>query len=164
MRFAASVVSTLALVGSALAQAALTVNTPTALVECEPTALTFSGGTVLPGGQTTAAALVTLPTQAAAGTYTWTVNIASGTAVTIAVKDATGTINYTSQLTIQAGSSSCLSSSAGSTTSGAATTSSAAATGTTSAPASTSATSAANKVTGGSVVALALTALVALFA
>ncbi|KAI5474833.1 hypothetical protein MNV49_002363 [Pseudohyphozyma bogoriensis] len=127
---AAVVLSLLSLVA---AQSPATINTPTSIVECEPTALTFAGSsppfiistltfdpsratqsTVLPGGQVSAAALETLPTQDASGTYTWTADIAA---------DATGQINYAQQVTIQEGSTSCLSSSAasGASTSAAAT-------------------------------------------
>jgi len=106
---------------SALAQSAsLVINTPTSLVECEPSAITFSGGTapyyisVLPGGQTTASPLETFPTQTAAGTYTWTVNLQPGLAVTLQIRDSTGALNYAQEVTIQSSSiSSCLLSSSG---------------------------------------------------
>ena len=60
--------------------------------------------TVLPGGQTNAAALQSFPTTATAtaGTYTWNVNIAAGTPVTLQLKDNTGAIAYSGILTIAA--------------------------------------------------------------
>lgn len=51
--------------------------------------------------------------QQSATQLTWTVDIASGTSVTVKVVDSTGAINYDSQQTIQAGSSTeCLNASA----------------------------------------------------
>ncbi|SCZ98831.1 BZ3500_MvSof-1268-A1-R1_Chr3-1g05649 [Microbotryum saponariae] len=106
-----SVFSALSLVSAALAQSLL-INTPTSLIECQPYAVTWSGGTapyyvsVLPGGQLSATALTTLGEQPTTSTtYTWTVNIASGTTVTLKVLDSAGNSAYTAQVTIQAGSS-----------------------------------------------------------
>lgn len=77
---------------------------------------------VIPGGQPSAAALETFPTQDAPGSYTWIVNIAAvsslplrtgvgtevvvqGNEVTIRITDAAGLINYSSPLVIQPGTS-----------------------------------------------------------
>lgn len=91
------------------------INTPPAYVQCQPVSITFSGGTapyylsVIPGGQASAAALEDLPTQTAAGSYTWTVNIAAGTNITLRITDANGSVNYNAPRVIQASSdSSCL--------------------------------------------------------
>jgi hypothetical protein len=139
----------------------LTVNTPTNVVECEPTQFQWSGGvapyflTLIPGGQPTASPIKQFAEQTG-DSYTWTVDLGSGTSFTIALKDSTGTTAYSDIVTIMAGSStSCLNNSveetgtggsgaastpaSGSTTAG----STAAATGATS-PSSGSATSTAS--------------------
>ncbi|KAM0755270.1 hypothetical protein T439DRAFT_284165, partial [Meredithblackwellia eburnea MCA 4105] len=87
------------------------VNTPAAVVQCQPVAITYSGGTapyflsVIPGGQAGATPLVSFPSSATttAGSYTWTVNIASGTSITFQIRDNTGTLAYSAPVTIQAG-------------------------------------------------------------
>ncbi|SCV74244.1 BQ2448_6676 [Microbotryum intermedium] len=112
----------------------LTINTPTSLIECQPYAVTWSGGvspyfiSVLPGGQLSAPALATLGDQPTTATsYTWTVNIAAGTSITLKVLDSAGNPAYAAMVTIQPGSStSCLSAS---TTTGAAGSASASASG-----------------------------------
>ncbi|KAK4704273.1 hypothetical protein P7C70_g1932, partial [Phenoliferia sp. Uapishka_3] len=135
----------------------LTINTPSSVVECQPTALTFSGGTApyyitaLPGGEVSGTVLKTFPTQTAEGSYTWTVDIAAGTTVTLSLKDATGTIAYSGEFTIEEGTSdSCLTTSSASTlsisTSSVAATKATAST-VTKASTKTSATSAATKAT-----------------
>ncbi|WVQ78306.1 hypothetical protein IAT38_000391 [Cryptococcus sp. DSM 104549] len=111
-------------VGAALvsvASAALSINTPASLVECQPVSLSWSGGSGSPyylainkGGDSTSAALENLD-SADSSPVTWTVNLASGTNVTIKVTDASGNIAYSSPVVIQAGSSSsCLTSSSSS--------------------------------------------------
>ncbi|WVR03707.1 hypothetical protein IAU60_000702 [Kwoniella sp. DSM 27419] len=104
-----------ALVGQAWA---LTINTPASVVECQPAQITFSEGTspyilaVIPGGQVSAAAIATIGDSITSSPVTWNVNLAAGTSITLKITDATGTIAYSSPLTIQAGSSqSCLNSS-----------------------------------------------------
>ncbi|KAL8283948.1 hypothetical protein RQP46_005061 [Phenoliferia psychrophenolica] len=99
----------LSVVASAIAQG-LQVNTPASATLCQPTAITYSGGTapyyltVLPGGMVGATPLISFPTSATltAGTYTWLVNIAAGTSITLQVKDSTGTPAYSSPITIGA--------------------------------------------------------------
>jgi len=98
------------------AAGALLINTPPSLIECQPAALTFSGGSgpyflsVLPGGQTSATPIEQFPQQATAGSYTWVVNVPAGTAITLRLSDSTGSINYSAPVTIQSGSSnSCIS-------------------------------------------------------
>ncbi|KAL8278684.1 hypothetical protein RQP46_008976 [Phenoliferia psychrophenolica] len=100
--------ATLALLASS-ALATLTINTPSSLVACEPTLISWSGGTapyyvtVLPGG-VISTTLESLVTDLNITSYTWTVNIA-GVAVTLALKDSTGALAYTAAVTIQAGTS-----------------------------------------------------------
>ncbi|KAK4689077.1 hypothetical protein P7C73_g1046, partial [Tremellales sp. Uapishka_1] len=130
--FAKSLIALAALAQVALGQ--LTIQTPASLIEvgqlldlfsssanpmhqCQPVLLSWSGGTgpyfvaVIPGGQSSAAALKDFGHQTGTS-LTWTVDIASGTSVTVKVTDSTGTINYDQAVTIQAGSStSCISSS-----------------------------------------------------
>ncbi|WRT66315.1 uncharacterized protein IL334_003270 [Kwoniella shivajii] len=107
--FAKSVVLFLALAGSALS-ADLTIQTPASLITCQPALLSWTGGqspyylAVIPGGEPSAAALQDLGEQTG-NSLTWTVNIASGTSITLKVTDSTGTVNYNQAVTIQAGSS-----------------------------------------------------------
>ena len=76
-------------------------------------ALTFILSDVIPGGQVSAAALEELISGTSDTSFTWTVNLASGTSVTLKLTDSSGTIAYSSPNTIQAGSdTSCLNSTA----------------------------------------------------
>ncbi|PWZ01014.1 hypothetical protein BCV70DRAFT_87933 [Testicularia cyperi] len=106
------------------------INTPASITQCAPAALAWSGATgtvrlnILPGGESSAAPLQSLPNQSgASGSYVWTVNVASGTSITIAILDDSGTPNYSSQLTVLSSSdTSCLGQAAtGSTAAGSAT-------------------------------------------
>ncbi|PBK75578.1 hypothetical protein ARMSODRAFT_396043 [Armillaria solidipes] len=142
---------------------ALTINTPSGVTECEPSALSWSDGTapyyltIYPGGVTTGS---TLESFAATNdtSYTWTCDITAGTSLTFAIKDSTGSIAYTDAVTVQDGSSSSSATStagsSGSTTTAAgtaattsATTSKTGSTGTTSAAASGSNTSSSSSTT-----------------
>ncbi|KAK8869767.1 hypothetical protein IAR55_000335 [Kwoniella newhampshirensis] len=104
----------------AAAQAQLSVNTPASLIECQPASLSWTGSTsapyfiaFLPGGQVSAPAIEQLQ-AVQSSPYTWNVNIAANTNITIRVTDGTGAIAYSSPVVIQAGSNSaCLSSAAG---------------------------------------------------
>ncbi|CAD6574982.1 MAG: hypothetical protein CYPHOPRED_005553 [Cyphobasidiales sp. Tagirdzhanova-0007] len=106
---------------TAYAQSSLPlINTPPSLVECQPAAITFSGGqapyiiSVLPAGQVAAVPLEFLPSQPSAGTYTWQVNLAAGLNISLSIRDGTGALNYAAPLVIQPGtSSSCLNTTAG---------------------------------------------------
>ncbi|KAM0751471.1 hypothetical protein T439DRAFT_347347 [Meredithblackwellia eburnea MCA 4105] len=109
---------------------ALLINTPVSLIACEPTSLSWSGGTapyylsVIPGGDPSGSILENLGTQTGTS-YTWNVDLAPGTNITISLKDSTGTTVYTAAVVIQSGSStSCVGSSSTSkaTSSGAAVT------------------------------------------
>ncbi|EIN04805.1 hypothetical protein PUNSTDRAFT_92211 [Punctularia strigosozonata HHB-11173 SS5] len=134
MKTFSAVVALVALIPSVLG---LTINTPTSVVQCQPIQLTWSDGTapyflsLLPGGQPSATPLESFDSTTSTS-FTWTVNLPSGTSVTAQIKDSTGTIAYSDIFTIQSGSdSSCLTSSgvAGATSGGSsATTSGAAAT------------------------------------
>ncbi|KIR53141.1 hypothetical protein I315_04177 [Cryptococcus gattii Ru294] len=101
--------------------AALSINTPASIIECQPAALSWTGGSsspyylaALPGGEVAASALENIGTVDSTS-YTWTVNIASGTNITIKVTDGQGNVAYSSPLVIQQGSStSCLTSSSSS--------------------------------------------------
>ncbi|KAI5479495.1 hypothetical protein MNV49_003437 [Pseudohyphozyma bogoriensis] len=121
-----------------------TINTPTSLIVCEPSAITWTGGTepyyitVIPAGEPSETPYESFPTQTGTS-YTWTVDIAAGLNVSLALKDSTGTSVYSSNVVIQAGSStSCVNS-----TSSAATSSTTAASGSSSSAASGTTTSAA---------------------
>ncbi|KAG7451130.1 uncharacterized protein BT62DRAFT_399823 [Guyanagaster necrorhizus] len=88
---------------------ALTINTPSGVTECEPSALSWSDGTspyylsIYPGGETTGV----LESFAATNdtSYTWTCDIAADTSITFAIKDSTGSIAYTDAVTVESGSS-----------------------------------------------------------
>ncbi|KZO91561.1 hypothetical protein CALVIDRAFT_558083 [Calocera viscosa TUFC12733] len=106
-----SVLALAAFAVAAFAQTAgnLTVSTPSSLVTCQPALITWSGGvspyylSVLPGGQTSATALESFPTQTGTS-YTWPkVDIQGGTSITIQIRDGQGNIQYSSPVTIQAG-------------------------------------------------------------
>ncbi|KAF8573942.1 hypothetical protein K439DRAFT_1198637 [Ramaria rubella] len=124
----------------------LIINTPSSIVECEPTQITFSGGTppyfisILPGGQISAQAIENLPNQNGGTSTTWIANIAAGTPITFGIKDSTGATNFAAMVTIQPGSTSCLNStgsaSSGASTSGPASSSSPASSAASSGPAS----------------------------
>ncbi|PWN22014.1 hypothetical protein BCV69DRAFT_162201 [Microstroma glucosiphilum] len=140
-----SAISGLAAVGIAAityVRAQATVQSPANLIECQPAAITWSGASgsvylsVVLGDDVSSAAYVSFPTQSgASGSYTWSkVNVTSGQTVTFIVNDSTGAPNYSSQVTVNAGSdTSCLSSSSSSDSDSSSTSSAAAAAGTSSA-------------------------------
>jgi len=104
-----------ALIGTALAQQALFINTPAALVECQPALLNYGGGSgapyfiaALPAGQVSAAPILQLPEQQSTS-YTWTVSLPAGTNITLSIRDSSGAVQYSSPVAIQSGvSSACL--------------------------------------------------------
>ncbi|ORY76281.1 hypothetical protein BCR35DRAFT_305945 [Leucosporidium creatinivorum] len=110
----ASLVALSALVSQAYAAAA-SVNTPTSLIQCQPYQLTWTEGeggpyflSVLPGGQASGTPIEQLGTfQEGTNSFTWTVNVPSGTSVTIQIVDKSGQPNYADQVTVLAGSDSC---------------------------------------------------------
>ncbi|KAG6374490.1 hypothetical protein JVT61DRAFT_4533 [Boletus reticuloceps] len=92
----------------------LTINTPATVNQCEPTQFNWNDGTapfylsLVPARQTTAPALKQFPTQTG-NSYTWTVDLGTGTSFTIALKDSTGATAYSDIVTVQAGiSASCV--------------------------------------------------------
>lgn len=95
--------------------AALTINTPASLVQCEPAQITWTSDgtapyflTVIPGGQVSASPLKEFA-QTSDTSVTWTVDLASGTSVTLALRDSTGNQVFTQAVTIQSSSiSSCV--------------------------------------------------------
>ncbi|WOO84473.1 uncharacterized protein LOC62_06G007992 [Vanrija pseudolonga] len=97
----------LALLSSA---AALTVNSPASLVQCQPVQLSWSAGTppyypaVIPAGQPSAQALVTFPQQDTT-VATWVVNLEAGTNVTIKLTDGTGATVFSAASVVQKGTS-----------------------------------------------------------
>ncbi|THV03228.1 hypothetical protein K435DRAFT_651821 [Dendrothele bispora CBS 962.96] len=95
----------------------LTINTPTGIVQCQPSLLSWSDGTapyflsILPGGQAAATPLKSFDSTDSTS-ITWTVDIAGGTSITLQIRDSTGTIAFSDAVNIQSSSdSSCVSSS-----------------------------------------------------
>ncbi|CAO1618163.1 unnamed protein product [Sympodiomycopsis kandeliae] len=90
---------------------ALTLDTPTSLVQCLPTAITWHNAqppviiAAYPKGNVAAAPYFTLPTQSAgSGSYTWTVNLPAGVVTTLGLRDATGMTQNAAPVTIQSSS------------------------------------------------------------
>ncbi|OWZ47631.1 hypothetical protein C356_02744 [Cryptococcus neoformans c45] len=116
--------ATVALLATAWAED-LTVNSPASVVVCQPVALSWSGGTapyivaVIPGGQSSAAALETISDSESGNQVTWNADIDAGTSITFKITDASGSIQYSSPITIQDGDSSCVNSSGSNSTSAA---------------------------------------------
>ncbi|KDQ14306.1 hypothetical protein BOTBODRAFT_145699 [Botryobasidium botryosum FD-172 SS1] len=99
----------LAFAAAAVAQnSSFTVNTPASIITCEPTAISWTGGTppyfvsIIPGGQPAAPALKSFPQQSV-NTLTWLVDLAAQ-AISIQVKDATGLMAYSATTNIMSGS------------------------------------------------------------
>ncbi|KZT73685.1 hypothetical protein DAEQUDRAFT_748841 [Daedalea quercina L-15889] len=126
--------------------AGLTVNTPGNVVECEPTAITWTDGTA---PYYLSLNLQTDPDGDAQQTYgplesspfTWTTNITSGTTLVVTLKDSTGTTAQSGGFTIASGSSSCLTSSGSSSAASGSSSSAAGASSSSAASASTTAVS-----------------------
>ncbi|BGP20230.1 hypothetical protein JCM10213v2_008367 [Rhodosporidiobolus nylandii] len=115
-----------ALVGVAAAQQ---INTPTALYTCQPYVRVLQGGT-------TSDVIDTLVSNSDVTSYSWNVNVAAGTSVTLGLTDSTGTSAYTAEVTVMdGGDSSCVGNSAAAASGSS---------GSSSAPAATSASSAAS--------------------
>jgi len=102
---------------SAMAQS-FTVASPATVVQCQPAALSWSGGSspyfasIIPGGQPGALALKEFPQQTTTN-LVWNVDLAQGTSITIQVRDGGGNVQYSASLTIQNSSdASCLNASA----------------------------------------------------
>ncbi|EMD34128.1 hypothetical protein CERSUDRAFT_117626 [Gelatoporia subvermispora B] len=106
----------------------LMVNSPPNIVQCEPTQLSWTGGSppyylsLIPAGQPSAAAIKSFPTQQG-NSYTWNVDLQQGTSFSIELKDSTGNTAYSAIETVNPSSdSSCLNSSVSETGSGASST------------------------------------------
>ncbi|KAG8686174.1 hypothetical protein FRC11_009390 [Ceratobasidium sp. 423] len=104
----------LALAAAVYAQADPSINTPAAVVQCQPAQITFTATrtpvfiSIIPGGQPSAAPLADLGQQSASP-FTWTANIASGTSITFQIRDSSGAVAYSAPVTVQPSSdSSCL--------------------------------------------------------
>ncbi|KAH9838490.1 uncharacterized protein C8Q71DRAFT_751521 [Rhodofomes roseus] len=142
MKFAA-LFTAAALVASA---SGITVNTPGNVIECEPTAITWTGGTAPfflsfnlqtnPNGdaQQTYANLQSSP-------FTWSTNITEGTTLVLTLKDSTGATGQSGGFTIGSGSTSCLTSSGSSSAAGGSSSSAGASSSATAASSSASAAS-----------------------
>ncbi|KAL5634669.1 hypothetical protein ACGC1H_002644 [Rhizoctonia solani] len=107
-------VSFLTFIAVILAQGDPSINTPSSLVQCQPTQLTWNASntpvyiSIIPGGNASAPALMDLGQQSGTS-MTWSVNITSGTSITFRIVDKLGTNAYSAPLTIQSSSnSSCI--------------------------------------------------------
>ncbi|KIY53256.1 hypothetical protein FISHEDRAFT_12637, partial [Fistulina hepatica ATCC 64428] len=94
---------------------ALTINTPTQVIVCQPVLFSWSGGTapyylsLNPGGDPSRSIKSFAPTQEESMTYN--VDMPVGTTLTAALKDSTGATAYTDKFTVASGpDTSCLSS------------------------------------------------------
>ncbi|KAI0734123.1 hypothetical protein C8Q72DRAFT_807563 [Fomitopsis betulina] len=103
--------------------AGLTVNTPGSVVECEPTAITWTGGSspfylsfALESDPNGAAQQSYGPLQSSP--FTWTTNITANIDLIVNLKDSTGTVAQSGSFIVQSGSTSCLTSSGSSAASG----------------------------------------------
>jgi hypothetical protein len=103
-----SIASVALFVAGALAQ--FTINTPSNVVECQPSLISWSGGTapyylsVLPGASPNGAAIESFPATNSTS-LTWTVNIASGTSIGLTLRDTNGDVAQTAPFSINPGSS-----------------------------------------------------------
>ncbi|KAG2074261.1 hypothetical protein BDR04DRAFT_1008721 [Suillus decipiens] len=109
-----SVASLALFVAGSLAQ--FTINTPSNVVECQPTLLTWSGGvgelfehalfqvitSVLPGATPNGVALENLGQQNGTS-VTWICNIASGQSIGLTLRDSSGSIAQTAPFTVNPG-------------------------------------------------------------
>lgn len=108
MKSYATVAALLSAVSAVLAQSGAVIQSPASLVQCQPVLLNWNGGSapyyisVIPGGQASAAALKTFSTQTG-NSLTWVVDLPVQE-ITLKIVDASGAINYSSPIPIQAGS------------------------------------------------------------
>ncbi|EJF64641.1 hypothetical protein DICSQDRAFT_166805 [Dichomitus squalens LYAD-421 SS1] len=86
----------------------LMINTLSGPTECVPVQFTWSGGqapyylSLIPGGQPSAQAIRQFPIQNG-NSYTWTVDLASGTSFTTELRDKTGAVAYSDIQNVQPG-------------------------------------------------------------
>ncbi|TFK47857.1 hypothetical protein OE88DRAFT_1738371 [Heliocybe sulcata] len=151
MKFFATAAALVALVPAVLG---LTVNTPTGVVSCQPIQFTWADGappyflSLIPGGQPSAAAIQSFPTQQGTS-FSWSqVTLPANTQFTVALKDSSGTQAFSDIVTVQDGgdtspaTSASSGSSASSTSAGSGSSSSHSGSATSSSPSSTSSSSA----------------------
>ncbi|KAH9442806.1 hypothetical protein Pst134EB_027161 [Puccinia striiformis f. sp. tritici] len=106
------IVTLAALATLAVAQAPLTVNTPSSAQACLPVALTWSGGTppvyvsLIPGGQSGGAILHDFGAQNDSS-LTWDVDQPAGTSLTVQIRDSKGALNYSDKFTVQPSTQTC---------------------------------------------------------
>ena len=91
---------------------ALTVNTPSGVVACQPIKIEWTDGTapfflsIIPAGQPSAPAIKSFPTQQG-NSFTWNVDLPPNTGISISLKDSTGTQAYSDTINIQGSDASC---------------------------------------------------------
>ncbi|KAJ9109052.1 hypothetical protein QFC21_000378 [Naganishia friedmannii] len=127
MKIFSTILAVAAMAVSALAQSSMSIDTPAAIVQCQPVALNWRGGTapyflsIIPGGQVSAAALIDFGSMSG-NSLTWTANITAGTSlshhlllsfdrygnqrITLKLTDSTGSTVYSSPVTILASANS----------------------------------------------------------
>ncbi|TNY22051.1 hypothetical protein DMC30DRAFT_445647 [Rhodotorula diobovata] len=157
MKFTTTAFAASALSLASLVSAQAVINTPSQLFTCEPAAITWTGGTapyfvrVYAGGSTTDL-LETLQSSTSSNSYTWNVDIAAGTSVTLGLTDSTGATVYSAEREITEGSStSCVGQgSSGSASSGAAASATSAASSVESAASSATSSAASRATSAGS--------------
>ncbi|KAL7414627.1 hypothetical protein BDY24DRAFT_385878 [Mrakia frigida] len=114
------------LIGFVEAQNTIVVNTPAAVVFCQPTLLSWSGGTPpyfvnINAGGSVSVVLLNLLVETTATSYTWTTDLAPGTSFTLAVKDSDGYENFAAEAVVgenPSGVTTCPSASGNATASG----------------------------------------------
>ncbi|BEJ17332.1 hypothetical protein CspHIS471_0607330 [Cutaneotrichosporon sp. HIS471] len=154
----ATVFTSLLMAVAVWAQDGPRIETPASVVQCQPARLMWSGGsppywiTVIPAGQAGAAPIMTLKDSTTDTSMTWNVNLAPTTQVTLQIRDGAGNVQFSSPITIQAGSdTACMSAAAtGTNSAGAEAGASGAPTNSGSAPAASGSTPAAGGSASGS--------------
>ncbi|KAN0092747.1 hypothetical protein V8E55_003531 [Tylopilus felleus] len=105
-----TVASLVLFAAAAFAQGNLTINTPTNVVACEPTQLTWIGGTppyflsVLPGSSPSGSPLESF-SPSNSTSFTWTCNIAPSSYIGFTLRDSNGLVAQTAPVTVISGSS-----------------------------------------------------------
>ncbi|KAH9814007.1 hypothetical protein DFH28DRAFT_929104 [Melampsora americana] len=90
------------------------INTPLGVAQCLPSSISFGQGvppyyiSVIPGGQPSAPSLMDFP-ELSESPYRWVVNQPAGTSITLRIRDSSGQLNYSQQVTVQPGHDDCLS-------------------------------------------------------
>ncbi|KIJ52639.1 hypothetical protein M422DRAFT_43467 [Sphaerobolus stellatus SS14] len=97
-----------ALFSALVVKGALQIDTPSSVVVCEPVAFHFSGGTppyyvsLIPAGQPAGSAFKQFPSTTG-NTITWNVDMQSGTAFSLSLRDGSGNVAFSDKISIQAG-------------------------------------------------------------